>query len=166
MLSNDPPIVALGLGARPEGPLKDTARNINETQEFVVNMVDEEIAEAMVRCSTDFPFGMEELPIAGLTAAPSRMVKPPRVAESPIHLECTRHMTLEFGKQRSIILGEVRHLHVRDDLLDAGGRRVRQERLNLVARLGGHGYCRMRDQFEIRRESYASWLQRQPATAK
>jgi len=164
MLGHDPPVVALGIEPWPDGTAKDTARNINETREFVVNMVDEAIAEQMVQCATDFPRGMEELEIVGLGHLPSKTVKPPRIAESPINLECKRLLTLELGKRENIILGEVLHLHIRDDLVDAERHRVRLERLRLVGRLAGHRYCRIRDQFEIRRESYASWLKRQPAT--
>ena len=164
MLGHAPPVVALGIEPWPDGTPKDTARNINETLEFVVNMVDEAIAERMVQCATDFPHGIEELAIVGLSHLPSKTVKPPRIAKSPINLECKRLVTLELGKRENIILGEVLHLHIRDDLVDAERRRVRLERLRLVGRLAGHGYCRIRDQFDIRRESYASWLKRQPAT--
>jgi len=166
MLGHEPPVVALGIEVRPDGGPKDTARNISDTREFVVNMVDESIAERMVQCATDFPYGMDELAIAGLTPLPSQKVKPPRIAESPINLECTRLVTLELGKRENIVLGEVKHLRIRDDLVDAERRRVHLDRLRLVGRLAGHGYCRIRDQFDIRRESYASWLERHAEAAK
>ena len=166
MLGHEPPVVALGIEPLPDGAPKDTARNIAQTREFVVNMVDETIAERMVQCATDFPHGVDELEIAGLTPQPSRTVKPPRIAESPISLECVRLVTLELGKRENIVLGEVKHFRIRDDLVDAERRRVHLDRLRLVGRLAGHRYCRIRDQFDIRRESYASWLERQPAPAE
>ncbi|HUI17261.1 MAG TPA: flavin reductase family protein [Alphaproteobacteria bacterium] len=166
MLGHDPPVVALGIETYPDGRAKDTARNIAETREFVVNMVDEAIAERMVQCATDFPHGLDELEVTGLTPQPSTKVKPPRIAESPISLECIRLVTLELGKRENIVLGEVKHLRIRDDLVDAERRRVHLDRLRLVGRLAGHRYCRIRDQFDLRRESYASWLERQPAPAE
>src|SRR3954447_6837487 len=96
VMGSDPPLVALGIGDRASGGPKDTARNIALTKHFVVNLVDESLAEGMNVCAVDFPVGVDELRAAGLTCAPSVLVPPPRVAESPVHLECREVATLEI----------------------------------------------------------------------
>ena len=98
-----PPICAFAPGDRDDGTPKDTARNIRATHEFVVNLVDESIAEAMNKCAASLPYGENELKHAGLTAAPSSIVKPPRIAEAPASLECTEWGTLHIGENRMII---------------------------------------------------------------
>src|SRR5687768_10792267 len=102
----DPPVVVLGVGNRHREEPKDTAKYIRAGGEFVVNIVSEDIAEAMNVTSIDFPAGTDELKLAGLTGAPSHAVKPPRVAESPVNMECRELSTTEIGRNR-IILGEV-----------------------------------------------------------
>src|SRR5688572_32679538 len=88
VLGSEPALVVLGIGDRPDGAPKDTARNIRLTHEFVVNLVDEAIAERMNICAVDFPAGTDELRHAGFTCLPSADVQPPRLAESPVNLEC------------------------------------------------------------------------------
>src|SRR6266704_4299177 len=83
LLGADPPILAIAPGDREDGTPKDTPRNIRLTHEFVVNLVDEAIAEAMNKCAASLPYGVSELAHAGFTALPSSVVAPPRIAESP-----------------------------------------------------------------------------------
>ena len=83
VLGANPPLVAFTPGDREDGTPKDTARNVRSTHEFVVNLVDEAIAEGMNQCAAGIPYGENELIRAGLTAAPSSVVKPPRIAEAP-----------------------------------------------------------------------------------
>ncbi|WP_420406081.1 flavin reductase family protein [Nisaea sp.] len=146
----DPCMVVLGLEARPDGSPKDTSRNIRATREFVVNMVDRAMAEKMNLCSTPLPHGESEIPLSGFTTAPSEQVKPPRIAEAPAVLECTRHTTLELGNRREIVVGEVRAIAVRDDLLlDAEKLHIDHVALDTIARLGANLYATSRDTFEM-----------------
>src|ERR1700678_4476668 len=88
LLGGEPPILAIAPGDREDRTPKDTARNIRLTHEFVVNLVDEAIAEAMHNCAASLPYGEEELLHAGLHASDSSVVRPPRITESPVSLEC------------------------------------------------------------------------------
>src|SRR5215469_13951900 len=114
----NPPILAFAPGDRDDGTPKDTARNIRLTHEFVVNLVDEPIAAAMNKAAASLPYGENELLHAGLTSLKSSVVKPPRIAESPVSLECTEWGTLHIGDNRMVI-GLIKRLHLRDDLFNA-----------------------------------------------
>ena len=149
VMGANPPICAFAPGDRENGTPKDTARNVRATHEFVVNLVDESIAEAMNKCAASLPYGENELQHAGLTAAPSSVVKPPRIAEAPASLECTEWGTLRIGENR-VIIGVIKRIHLRDELYDAGKRRVRSEKLLTIGRMASpHWYCRTRDRFEM-----------------
>jgi len=156
--SHDPPIVALGMELRAEGGLKDTVRIIRATREFVVNLVSEAIAERMNICAVDFPEGIDELEEAGLTAVPSSAVKPPRIAESPVNMECKLIEELRFGEagKRSIVLGEVLRFHIRDEVLTPRGH-IDLDAMKPVGRLAGSGYIRLSDRFDMKRMSHAEW---------
>lgn len=97
VVSTDPPLVVLGIEVAEPGRPKDTARNIAQTGEFVINLVDESLADAMNVCSIDFPPGVDELSEAGLESAPSVAAKPPRVARAPVSLECRRFQSIDLG---------------------------------------------------------------------
>jgi flavin reductase (DIM6/NTAB) family NADH-FMN oxidoreductase RutF len=146
-----PPICAFAPGDRDNGTPKDTALNIRATQEFVVNLVDESIAEAMNQCAASLPFGENELIRAGLTAAPSTLVKPPRIAEAPASLECVEWGTLRIGQNR-VVIGLIKRVHLRDELFDAETKRVRTEKLLTIGRMASpHWYCKTGDRFEMKR---------------
>ena len=145
----EPPILAIAPGDRDDGTPKDTARNIRLTHEFVVNLVDEAIAEAMNQCAASLPYGESELDRAGLHALASSVVKPPRIAEAPVSLECAEWGTLHIGDNRMVI-GLIRRVHLRDGLYDAEKKRVNTEKLHVIGRMAApHWYCRTRDQFEM-----------------
>jgi flavin reductase (DIM6/NTAB) family NADH-FMN oxidoreductase RutF len=149
LLGARPPICAFAPGDRDSGEPKDTARNIRATHEFVVNLVDEAIAEAMNRCAASLPYGENELIPAGLSAVPSSVVKPPRIAESPASLECAEWGTLRIGENR-VIIGLIKRVHLRDELFDIEKGRVRSEKLHLIGRMASpHWYCKTRDRFEM-----------------
>jgi len=149
VLGAEPPIVAFAPGDRDDGTPKDTALNIRATHEFVVNLVDESIAEAMNQCAASLPYGENELARAGLTAAPSSAVQPPRIAEAPASLECTEWGTLQIGNNR-VVIGVVKRLHLRDELFNAEKKRINTEKLFLIGRMAApHWYCRTRDRFEM-----------------
>jgi flavin reductase (DIM6/NTAB) family NADH-FMN oxidoreductase RutF len=149
LMGGSPPILAFAPGDRDDGAPKDTARNIRLTHEFVVNLVDETIAEAMNRCAASLPYGENELQSAGLRATASTSVKAPRILESPVNLECSEWGTLQIGRNR-VVIGLIKRVHLRDDLFDAEKKRIRTERLFLIGRMASpHWYCRTRDRFEM-----------------
>lgn len=158
-LSVDPPIVGLGVANRPGGAgEKDTSRNIRATGEFVINVVNEPLAEAMNVCATDFPPGEDEVAAAGLETAPSALVKPPRIAAAPAHLECRLFQILDVGNTH-IVLGKVVLLHVNDAFVDPKGPYVRADAMHNIGRMNGGGnYVRTRDAFfRMDRIPYAEW---------
>ena len=149
VLGTEPPIVAFAPGDREDGTPKDTARNVRLNHEFVVNLVDEAIAEAMNRCAATLPYGVSELAHAGLTTAPSSVVKPPRIAEAPASLECVEWGTLRIGDNR-VVIGLVKRVHVRDELIDPATLRIRSDLFHVVGRMASpHWYCRTGDKFEM-----------------
>src|ERR1035441_451143 len=136
-------------GDRDDGTPKDTARNIRLTHEFVVNLVDEAIAEAMNKCAASLPYGVDELQHAGLHPSQSSVVKPPRIAEATVSLECKEWGTLHIGDNR-VVIGLVKRVHLREELFDVEKKRVRSDKLFLIGRMASlHWYCKTRDRFEI-----------------
>jgi len=151
LLGARPPILAFAPGDRDDGTPKDTALNIRATHEFVVNLVDEALAEAMNQCAASLPYGENELSHAGLHSVPSSLVKPPRIAESPASLECVEWGALQIGNNR-VIIGVVKRLHLRDELFDAEKKRINTDKLLVIGRMASpHWYCRTRDRFEMKR---------------
>ncbi len=150
----NPAMVGFCVAFKRDGQKKDTLRNIESTREFVINVVDETLAEAMNVTATPFPPEISEFKEAGLTPVEADLVKAPMVAESPINLECRLNRILQFGKApntSSFIIGEVLRAHVRDELYIDGD--IDMSRLKAVGRLGGGGdlYCRTRDTFVMKR---------------
>lgn len=146
-LCTDPPIVGIGVTNRPgrEAVPKDTARNIRRTGEFVINVVTEDLIEKMNICATDFPAGVNELEMAGLTTAPSSIVKVPRIAEAHAALECKEFTSMEIGRSR-IILGRVVAMYVEDRFVDSAGPYIKADELHAIGRMNGLGmYVRTRD---------------------
>ena len=153
LLGANPPICAFAPGDRDDGTPKDTALNVRSTHEFVINLVDESIAEAMNQCAASLPFGENELIRAGLHTVPSLIVKPPRIAEAPASLECVEWGTLQIGGNR-VVIGLIKRLYLRDDLFDVKTKRVHTEKLHTIGRMASpHWYCRTSDQFEMIRPS-------------
>ena len=160
--ANEPPIVVIGIGGRAEGDLKDTGSNIRRTGQFVVNLVAEENAPAMNVTAIDFGPEVDELREAGLHTLPSTKVAPPRIAESPVAFECERLLAMELANDRSLVIGRVLAMHVRDDaVLDPARCYVDTPRLNLVGRMHGRGtYARTGDTFELPRVTAEDWARR------
>jgi flavin reductase (DIM6/NTAB) family NADH-FMN oxidoreductase RutF len=151
LLGASPPIVGICPGDRDDGTPKDTARNVRLTHDFVVNLVDENVAEAMNRTAASLPAGVSELHGSGLTTLPSSVVRPPRIAESPASLECAEWGTLQIGDNR-LVIGLVKRLHVREELIDMEKLRIRSDLFHPVGRMASpNGYCRTRDRFEMLR---------------
>ena len=159
-LCTDPPIIGMGVTNKPGDGFvpKDTARNIRRTGEFVVNVVTEDLAQQMNICATDFPPEVNELEMAGLTTAPSQLVKVPRIEQAHAALECKEFTTMEIGRSR-IILGRVVAMYVEDKYVDPAGPFIKAEELHAIGRMNGLGsYVKTRDAFmTIPRISYEEW---------
>ncbi|MGY6633497.1 MAG: flavin reductase family protein [Alkalilacustris sp.] len=139
VFGHDPAILALGIQPRPSGAEKDTAANIRRTGEFVVHVVDEGLTEAMLVCGLGVDPGVDELRLAGLAEAPAHAVSAPRIAGAACALECRVERIIDWPR-RALILGEVVHMHVRDDCLDAAGRYVNPDVYRPIARLHADNY--------------------------
>ena len=114
----------------------------------------------MNQTGTDFPPNTDEVALAGLTTAPSVCVKPPRIAESPVHMECRHVSTVEIGKTR-VVIGEVVHLHINDAFYDAATGHVKTEQFEAIGRMHGGGwYARTTDLFDLPRISYKQWQEK------
>ena len=140
-ITNRPPLVGISINLRAGEP-KDTLRNIQETGDFVVNVVSEPLLERVVRTSGDWPRDVDEFQLTGLTPVKSDLVKSPRVGESPASLECRLFRVIELG-DAFFVVGEIVRAHVADDVMTDG--RVDVAKLRPVGRLGGDGYAVVRD---------------------
>jgi flavin reductase (DIM6/NTAB) family NADH-FMN oxidoreductase RutF len=158
-----PPLLAFAPGMRspkksgaaagqPAGEPKDTLRNIRETGEFVINVVTYELAEAMNLTSGDYDASTNEFEVAKLTSAPSKVVRPQRVAESPVSFECKLHQILDFNpapEGGSLVIGEIVSIHVDERHLKEG--HLDRNSLDLIGRMGGMQYTRTTERFEMAR---------------
>lgn len=157
-LSADPAILALGVEYRPTGPQKDTGRNVRDTLAFTVNIVSDAMAEAMNICAVPFEPGVDELAQAGFTARPGIRVPCPWIGEAPVAFECRQHTTLGIGNSREIILGEVLHAHFAPGVVDPTNLHVDPAAVDALGRMGGHGYARTRDRFDLPTMTVEHWL--------
>jgi len=155
----DPPVVTVTVLPTPDGRMKDTGTNILDCQEFVVNLVSEKLAAAMNVTCIDAPANIDELVLAGLKSAPSIKVRPPRIANSPISLECKLHATVPLSSNQVILIGRIVQAHVGDDFVVEPHEPVFDTpALGLIG--GMHGakwYARTSDLFEIERPNWAEW---------
>lgn len=164
-LSSDPAILALGVENYADMRFKDTGHNIRVTEEFTVNIVDFANLDAMNVTAVPFGAGTNEIEKAGLTMIPGEFVSCPQIAEAPVRFECKRHVTLNIGKSREIILGEVLAMHARSGLVNDRFH-VDAAALDALGRMGGHGYCRSNQTFDLPTMSEDEWNNRQhPKTA-
>jgi flavin reductase (DIM6/NTAB) family NADH-FMN oxidoreductase RutF len=153
VFGSNPPVVVFSPTTRRDGSKKDTQLNVEATGEFVVNAAVEPVAAAVNATSAEIPRGESEAARAGLTLVPSLLVKPPRVAESPAHLECRLLQVVATGGKplsANLVVGEVVLVHVDDAVLGPDGR-VDPARLHTVGRMGGDAYCRTSDLFRMAR---------------
>lgn len=136
---------------KPDGAPKDTIRNIRENGQFVVNVVPFSLGEAMFVTSGEFDYEVSELKSAGLTELPSHRVQPPRVAQSPLHFECEVMQIVPVGSgplAANVVIGKILLIHIDDDVLDEKGK-IDPAKLDTIGRMGGRGYCRTTDRFEL-----------------
>jgi flavin reductase (DIM6/NTAB) family NADH-FMN oxidoreductase RutF len=146
-ITNQPPLLGISINRRGGEP-KDTLRNIEQTEQFVVNTVDEALGPRMVQSSGEWPVEVDEFQLTGLTPVPSDLVKPPRVGESPVSMECRLHKIVELGAT-FFVVGEIVRAHVKDEVLTDG--RVDIAKLRPLGRLGGDGYSVVREVLRMSR---------------
>jgi flavin reductase (DIM6/NTAB) family NADH-FMN oxidoreductase RutF len=152
VLSSKPAVIGFGIGPQRNGGKKDTLANVESAKDFVINVVTEELAQAMNQTAGEYPPDVDEFKVGGLTALGSDLVKSPRVADSPVNMECRLLQILEFGERpriNSFIIGEVLRIHVKEAVLIE--KVVKGERLKAIGRMGEDLYCRTGDLFEMKR---------------
>jgi flavin reductase (DIM6/NTAB) family NADH-FMN oxidoreductase RutF len=139
-----------GTPALPAGQAKDTLRNVRETKEFVINVVTYELAAAMNLTSGEYDASIDEFELAKVASAPSNLVRPRRVAESPVSFECKLYQILDFNpgpEGGSLVIGEIVSIHVDEKHLKEG--RLDRNSLDLIGRMGGLQYTRTTERFEM-----------------
>lgn len=147
--SVDPPIVQFTSVGR-----KDSLRNVEQTREFVVCLTPEWLFEQVNATGTDFPADVSEFDAVGIERESSLRVAPPRVARSPVALECVLHTTLTFGVG-TVVMGRVVHAVIDEDVLEGG--RPAVDRLRPLSRLGGNEWATVDQVREITRIAYREW---------
>jgi flavin reductase (DIM6/NTAB) family NADH-FMN oxidoreductase RutF len=155
MVSHIPPLVSVSITQlMPSGRNKDTLANILEIGEFVANIVDEKLARAVDVCAREYPPEVDEFVVAGVTPAPSTLVRPPRVEESMINFECeVAHIFPLPESVNTLVVGRVRLMHVHPDVMGNNGR-IDIKRLAPIGRLVGNAYCRTADSFTLDHDTF------------
>lgn len=139
--ASNPPVVGIGIGSHEADRPKDTRRNIQDTKQFVVNLVSEEMAQAMNITAISFEPGVSELSEAGLDTRPSIHIKPPRIAGSPVAMECELIQIVDLGTETGLVLGRVLAMHVREDaVIDVTKHSIDTPKLGLIGRMHGSWY--------------------------
>jgi len=151
MVGTDPPSLMFSVGSQGDGREKDTLANIRLLPEFVVHICCEAIAPAMNVCATDYPSHVSEVEQAGFTTAPSIKVKPPRIVEAPVQMECRLTQIVPQGKRHHIVIGEVVMFHFHDGIVDHR-HNVDLQALRPIGRLSGQRYARVSDVFALERQ--------------
>lgn len=146
LFSTNPPMCVFSPARRVrDNTTKHTLENVLEVGECVINIVNYSMVQQTSLASVEYPKGTDEFLKAGFTALPSVLVKPPRVAESPVQLECIIRNVIPLGDQHgagNLILAEIKIIHIKEEILDESGK-IDQQKIDLVARLGGDWYCRV-----------------------
>lgn len=152
VVSANPPVICFSPIVRRDGTRKDTLINIEATGEFVVNVVSEDFAAQMNLCSGEYPPEIDEFALSGLTPAPSDRVKPPRVRESRVNMECRLVQVVHVSPKPgggSLVLGEVVRFHVDDAIVSNFA--IDPDKLRAIGRMGGPSYVRTTDRFDMER---------------
>ena len=154
--SADPPLVAISFSATSDRDGKDSLANLRATGELVVNLVSEDLAEAMNATAIDAPRGIDETELAGLELTASVAVKPPRITRSPAAFECRVVQEIATGGSSTIVLARILQAHVlRQAFEDRARLHIDSAKLALVGRMsGGDGYCTTRDMFTLERRRW------------
>jgi flavin reductase (DIM6/NTAB) family NADH-FMN oxidoreductase RutF len=156
VMGSAPPTVALGILRDPKKGKKDTANNILETGEFVINLVPMNLVESMNETAINAPADISEIEMAGLATTPSIHIAPPRILASPVAFECVTHTFLETGPNQILVVGRVVAIHIADEFMkDPVRGHVDTLKLDFVARTFGAGYVRMGEPFDLTRPTWA-----------
>lgn len=154
----DPPVVAFAILSRSLDDRKDTGNNIRRHREFVVNLVSEDNLDRMNITAIDFEPGTSEFDEAGLTPLPSLKIQTPRIAESHVSFECRLMQIIDLGQMRSMVLGEVLAMHIRDDaVIDAERGHVDTPGLRIIGRSGPNSYVRTTEVVKLSVPSLDQW---------
>jgi flavin reductase (DIM6/NTAB) family NADH-FMN oxidoreductase RutF len=152
-LGANPPAVMFSPVNRRDGSRKDTVLNVEATRQFVVNIVSAAVADRMNCTSAEYPYEVSEFERCGLTPVASVKVRPPRVAESLVQMECVLHEIVRVGEgplAANVIIGRIVLLHAADSVLNEAGE-IDPDRLDTIGRMGGNLYGRTRDRFAMDR---------------
>ena len=152
-VGSNPPTVLFCPSLRSSGDhRKDTLRNVEQTGEFVINIVSDSIAAAANATAADVGPEVDEFQLAGFTPIPSEVVRPPRVAESPAQMEC-KLLQIVFTSQTAgagvVVLGEIVRFHVNADLEQ--NFRIDPAKLDAVGRMAGNTWVHTRERFDLER---------------
>ncbi|MCW1969527.1 MAG: flavin reductase family protein [Anaerolineae bacterium] len=151
-IGGNPPTLMISVGLR-KGQPKDTLRNVQENGEFVVNMVSEDLGPQMNLTAGEYDYEVDEFALAGLTAAPCDLVKPPRVAEAGVAMECRASQLVQVTDTTyTVIFGRILRFHIREGLLRPDGL-IDANALRPLARLGGDQYATLSPTFDMPRPS-------------
>jgi flavin reductase (DIM6/NTAB) family NADH-FMN oxidoreductase RutF len=146
MFSTNPPMAIFSPARRVrDNTTKHTLENVLEVKECVINIVNYPMVQQMSLASTEYAKGVNEFDKSGFTMLPSQLVKPPRVAEAPVQMECIITEVIHMGENPgagNLIMAEIKLIHIKEEILDADGK-IDQAKIDLVARLGGDWYCRV-----------------------
>lgn len=151
--SSDPPVLVVQNSVRGNRTRKDTIGNVEATGDFVVNIVSEDFVGAMNQTAGEYPPDVDEFDLSGLTPVASELVKPPRVGEARVQMECRLLQIVTISDKPmggSLMLGQVVRFHLHDEVVDAG-LHINLDILRPVGRLSGTGYCRVTDRFDLKR---------------
>ena len=146
MFSTNPPVCIFSPARRVrDNTTKHSLENVLEVPECVINIVNYNMVRQTSLASVEYPKGVNEFIKAGFTQLKSELVKPPRVAESPVQMECIINQIIPLGENAgagTLVLAEIKRIHIREEILDEMGK-IDQAKIDLVARLGGDWYCRV-----------------------
>lgn len=148
-----PASLSIAIARKRDGTRKDTLINIQQNRHFVVNSFNQWFVDKAHQAAADYPYGVDEMSVVGLTPAPSVRVKPPRVTEAAVQMECELYNSMEVGDggagSTTLIVGKILLIHVREDLFKGG--RIDPVAYQPLARLGGDSYARIGDIFDLPR---------------
>lgn len=146
IFSINPPVCVFSPSRRVrDNTTKHSLENILEVPECVINIVNYDMVQQTSLASVEYPKGVNEFVKAGFTQLPSELVRPPRVAESPVQMECLIRQVIPLGEDAgagNLVIAEIKRIHINEDILDETGK-IDQAKIDLVARLGGDWYCRV-----------------------
>ena len=157
----NPPVIGFSPVVNREGRIRDSRVNAEETGQFVVNIVSEEIAQDMNKTAVDVPSTVDEFSLSGLTPTASDLVDAPRVKEARVSMECQLLEVIEVSKKTlggAFVLGEVLLFHVDDDIVEDFT--IDPDQLRTIGRMGGNSYTRTKERFDLERPSLSETLKK------